>query len=211
MPRISRHILALAASLALITVSAARAATPAAPGQSAPAVRSPLTKPTLIEYVDHLEKPATAHALTEKDFAAGGGYLLVYFKDQTHCAYLAASKDGFTFTDINAGQPVFDGTLLAEQKGVRDPYICRGPDGAFYLAMTDLHTNGQRAGYRDTQWERPEPQYGWGNKMRSSVFILVAFRFAEDLDPLPSLTSGADAKSHVRSILSVRENVWDIG
>ncbi len=107
-----------------------------------------------------LEKPAKAHKLEEKDM---GGYLFVYFKDQTHSAYLAISRDGFTFTDVNGGQPVFDGKLLAEQKGVRDPYICRGPDGAFYLAMTDLHVSGQRAGFRTTQWERPEAQYGWGN------------------------------------------------
>jgi hypothetical protein len=28
--------------------------------------------------------------------------------------------------------------------------------------MTDLHVFGQRAGYRTTQWERPD-KYGWGN------------------------------------------------
>jgi hypothetical protein len=91
------------------------------------------------------------------------GYLLVYFKDQTQSAYLAISRDGYTFTDINGGQPVFDGTLLAEQKGVRDPHITRGPDGGFYLVMTDLHISAQRAGFRTTQWERPAEQYGWGN------------------------------------------------
>jgi hypothetical protein len=91
------------------------------------------------------------------------GYLLVYFKDQTQSAYLAISRDGYTFTDVNGGQPIFDGALLAEQKGVRDPHVTRGPDGAFYLAMTDLHIFGQRAGFRTTQWERPAGQYGWGN------------------------------------------------
>ena len=78
-------------------------------------------------------------------------------------AYFAISRDGYTFTDVNGGQPVLDGALLAEQKGVRDPHIARGPDGAFYLAMTDLHIYGQRAGHRTTQWERPEESYGWGN------------------------------------------------
>ena len=118
------------------------------------------TRPTGIEIVPELEKPQNARKLEEKDFA---GYIMVYFKDQTHCGYLAVSRDGCTFTDINAGQPVFDGTLLAEQKGVRDPSISRGPDGAFYLAMTDLHINAQRAGYRETQWQRLEEKYGWGN------------------------------------------------
>ena len=107
-----------------------------------------------------IEKPKHARKLKEKDFA---GYLLVYFKDETHSAYFAISRDGYTFTDVNGGQPVFDGKLLAEQKGVRDPHITRGPDGAFYLAMTDLHIFGQRAGVRTTQWERPVEQYGWGN------------------------------------------------
>ena len=118
------------------------------------------TRPTGIEFVQSLEKPKNARKLEEKDF---GGYLFVYFKDQNQCAYLAISRDGFTFTDINGGQPVFLGTELAEQKGVRDPHITRGPDGGFYLAMTDLHIFGQRAGYRTNQWERPQEKYGWGN------------------------------------------------
>lgn len=113
-----------------------------------------------IVIVPALEKPGDGHRSEKKDMA---GYLLVYFKDQTQSAYLAISRDGYVFTDVNGGEPVFDGTLLAEQKGVRDPHIARGPDGAFYLAMTDLHIFGQRAGHRTTQWERPQEEYGWGN------------------------------------------------
>ena len=113
-----------------------------------------------IVIVPTLEKPASARKLDEKDF---GGYVMVYFKDQTHCAYMAVSRDGYTFTDLNGGRPIFDGTKLAEQKGVRDPHMARGPDGGFYLTMTDLHISGQRAGFRDTQWQRPQEQYGWGN------------------------------------------------
>jgi hypothetical protein len=121
----------------------------------------PAEPPTTgIEIVPSLEKPKKAKAIKEKDFA---GYLLVYFKDQTQCAYMAISKDGYTFTDINNGKPIFDGSKIAEQKGVRDPHISRGPDGAFYLAMTDLHISGKRAGFRDTDWERPIEKYGWGN------------------------------------------------
>jgi len=116
--------------------------------------------PPAMEIVRVIEKPKAARKLEEKDLA---GYLMVYFKDQTHSAYVAVSRDGYTFIDINGGQPVFNGAEIAEQKGVRDPHIARGPDGAFYLAMTDLHVSGQRAGFRTTQWERPEPEYGWGN------------------------------------------------
>ena len=120
----------------------------------------PVIRNTGIEIVSALEKPETLPGLEEKDMA---GYLLVYFKDQTQSAYMAISRDGYTFTDLNEGQVIFDGTLLAEQKGVRDPHIARGPDGGFYLAMTDLHIFGQRAGHRDTRWQRPEEKYGWGN------------------------------------------------
>ena len=127
---------------------------------------------TGIEIVPSLEKPKSARKLEEKDMA---GYLLVYFKDQTHSAYFAISRDGYTFTDVNGGRPLFDGAALAEQKGVRDPSISRGPDGAFYLAMTDLHVSGQRAGYRTTQWERPEAQYGWGNNR--ALVMMKSFHF----------------------------------
>lgn len=116
--------------------------------------------PTGIEIVSKLEKPKKSPKLKEKDFA---GYLLVYFRDQDQSAYMAISSDGYTFTDVNSGNPVFIGSQLAEQKGVRDPHISRGPDGAFYLAMTDLHIFGKRAGFRDTDWERPVEKYGWGN------------------------------------------------
>jgi hypothetical protein len=115
--------------------------------------------PTGIELVQKVQKPKKP-AFDEKKLS---GYLLVYFKDQTQSAYLAISKDGYTFTDINGGHPVFIGSQLAQQKGVRDPHITRGPDGAFYLAMTDLHIAGKRAGFRDTEWERPQEKYGWGN------------------------------------------------
>jgi hypothetical protein len=113
-----------------------------------------------IVIVPELKKPAKKRKLEEKDF---GGYVLVYFKDQDQCAYMAVSRDGYTFYDLNEGKAIFDGTQLAEQKGVRDPHIARGPDGGFYMAMTDLHISGQRAGYRDTQWQRPQEKYGWGN------------------------------------------------
>ncbi len=115
---------------------------------------------TGIVIVPKAEKPKKAKKFNEKDLA---GYLLVYFKDQNQSAYMAISADGYTFTDINGGKPIFIGSELAEQKGVRDPHITRGPDGAFYLAMTDLHIAGKRAGFRDTEWERPIEKYGWGN------------------------------------------------
>jgi predicted GH43/DUF377 family glycosyl hydrolase len=102
----------------------------------------------------------SAKVPAEKDLAA---YLLVYFLDRDHSLHFALSSDGYTFTDVNHGQPVMKGEDLAEQKGIRDPHIVRGPDNAFYLAMTDLHVFGQRMGFRPTQWQRDASLYDWGN------------------------------------------------
>lgn len=97
----------------------------------------------------------------EKDM---GAYLMVYFKDTTHGLYFALSKDGYSFTDVNKARPVMAGDTIAEQKGIRDPYIYRNPEnGLFYMALTDLHLFAQKAGYRTTEWERDGKQYGWGN------------------------------------------------
>ncbi len=96
----------------------------------------------------------------EKDMSA---YLMVFHKDETHGLYMALSRDGYSFTALNNGEPVLAGDTIACQRGIRDPYIYRGPDGAFYLAMTDLHVFAQRDGYRSTQWERDGGRYGWGN------------------------------------------------
>lgn len=104
------------------------------------------------------EKPATVP--TEKDF---GAYLFVFHKDDDHSLHFALSRDGYTFTHINRGKPIMSGRDLAEQKGIRDPYIARAPDGAFLLAMTDLHIFARREGLRETEWERPGEQYSWGN------------------------------------------------
>ncbi|KRT17837.1 beta-xylosidase [Pedobacter ginsenosidimutans] len=91
------------------------------------------------------------------------GYLMVYFKDDTHGIHMAVSDDGYAFTDINKGKPVIAGDSIAEQKGIRDPYIYRGQDGIFYMVMTDLHIFAKDAGYRQTKWDRNEKDFGWGN------------------------------------------------
>ncbi len=95
----------------------------------------------------------------EKDMSA---YLLTYFTDADHSLHFAISRDGYTFTAVNDGKAVIAGDSIAEQRGIRDPHIYRGPDGCFYIAMTDLHIFGKEKGYRTTQWERPD-EYGWGN------------------------------------------------
>lgn len=107
------------------------------------------------------ENPEVKNAVPqEEDMDA---YLLVYFKDDTHSLHMALSYDGYNFTDINRSEPIIGGDTIAMQKGIRDPHITRGPDGAFYLVMTDLHIFAQQAGYRTTEWERDGEAYGWGN------------------------------------------------
>ncbi len=96
----------------------------------------------------------------EKDM---GAYLMVYHKDATHSLHAAISYDGYTFTALNNDEPIIGGDTIASQKGIRDPHIYRGPDGAFYIAMTDLHVFAQKAGFRDTEWERDGGKFGWGN------------------------------------------------
>jgi len=118
------------------------------------------SSPRLLSIVKRIYPVPHTKAPLEKDLNA---YLLVYFKDETHSIYLATSTDGYTFSDVNGGNPVLLGKDIAEQKGVRDPHMMRGPDNAFYLSMTDLHIFGQKEGFRTTEWQRPGDQYGWGN------------------------------------------------
>lgn len=114
-------------------------------------------------------------------------YLMFYFQDPTHSLYMAVSTDGYTFTDINNFQPVIAGDTIADQKGIRDPHITRGPDNCFYMAMTDLHLFGREKGYRDTEWDRDADKYDWGNNrgfvlMKSKDLIhwsISRFRFHE--------------------------------
>lgn len=103
-----------------------------------------------------------------------GAYVMVYHKDADHSLHMALSYDSYTWTSLNDDKPVIAGDTIAMQYGIRDPHIFRGPDGGFYLAMTDLHIFGSNAAaaseghqntkvYRTTQWERDGAAYGWGN------------------------------------------------
>ncbi len=96
----------------------------------------------------------------EKDMAA---YLLAYHLDETHSLHFALSRDGYTFTALNDNRPIVSGDSIAREHGIRDPHIYRGPDGAFYAVMTDLHGQGMKAGWRKTEFERDRKEYGWGN------------------------------------------------
>ena len=121
--------------------------------------------------------PVSAGKKTENKVpteAEMGAYIMVYHKDCDHGLHMAVSYDSYNWTSLNDDKPVVSGDTIAVQKGIRDPHIFRGPDGGFYLAMTDLHIFAQReaadkAGYKDapayrtTEWERDGRKYGWGN------------------------------------------------
>ena len=116
--------------------------------------------PRQLQVTPTIAPGADAKSPEEKDLKA---YLLAYFRDETHSLHFATSTDGYSFTDVNSGEPVLAGKGISEQQGIRDPHIMRGPDNAFYLAMTDLHIFAKKEGLRATEWERPGEQYGWGN------------------------------------------------
>ena len=116
--------------------------------------------PYVEEYYERKAKEEKAARKMEKKM---GAYLMVYHKDADHGLHMALSNDGYEFHSLNDDLPLIAGDTIAEQHGIRDPHIFRGPDGAFYLAMTDLHVFGVRDGFRTTEWERDGRKYGWGN------------------------------------------------
>ena len=76
--------------------------------------------------------------LTDDDYE---GYLFGHFigegNENEEQIYFALAEDGLNFKDMNGKQPVLKSDL--GEKGVRDPYICRSPEGdRFFLIATDL-------------------------------------------------------------------------
>jgi len=79
--------------------------------------------------------------------AAEGGFLFATFKGEqtpmTEQIYFAISPDGRHWNALSNSQPVLVSAL--GEKGVRDPYLLRTPDGKeFHLIATDLSINLSR-------------------------------------------------------------------
>ena len=54
---------------------------------------------------------------------------------------ICIQQDGMNWDDLNNNHPILTSTL--GEKGVRDPFIIRSPEGdKFYLIATDLKING---------------------------------------------------------------------
>lgn len=84
------------------------------------------------------------------------GYLFVHFigeQEDGEQIYMALSRDGHHWRDLNARLPVLRSTV--GERGVRDPYLLRSEDGTrFYLLATDLCIYGRG---------------GWGNAHATST------------------------------------------
>ncbi len=137
-----------------------------------------------------LQVHAQNNNVSTQDNQSMSAYLMVYHKDQDHGVHMAVSRDGYTWTALNNDKPVISGDTIAVQHGIRDPHIMRGPDGAFYLSMTDLHVFGQRDGKRTTEWERDKKRYGWGNNrglvLMKSIDLIHWSRANIDFSALPA-------------------------
>lgn len=92
------------------------------------------------------------------------GYFFPYFAGERYTdgeqVYFGASRgnDPLHWDDLNDNKPVLTSTL--GEKGVRDPFVIRSPEGdRFYLLATDLKINGGK---------------GWGHEMRfGSAYLEV--------------------------------------
>lgn len=99
--------------------------------------------------------------ITEADYEA---YLFAYFtgegRGDGEQIYFATSKDGLNWDGTNDGKPVLTSSL--GEKGLRDPFIIRSPEGdKFYLIATDLKINGK-------------PGNAWGDaQTKGSTSIMI--------------------------------------
>lgn len=94
---------------------------------------------------DSREKVFTAHVVARPEERTMDSYVFAYFKGEGlsngEQIYMASSRDGMNWEDLNASKPVVTSKL--GEKGLRDPFIMRSAEGdKFYLIATDLKING---------------------------------------------------------------------
>lgn len=68
-------------------------------------------------------------------------YLFVYFtgNDITQEQIrFALSNDGLNYRALNGNNPILQSSAISLTGGVRDPHIYRGPDGKYYMVVTDM-------------------------------------------------------------------------
>lgn len=83
-------------------------------------------------------------------------YLFAYFTgnapEQERICF-AVSRDGYRFSPLNLGQPVI--TSHSGTGGIRDPYIFKGHDGAYYIIATDMRADNY------PQWDNNSNLISW--------------------------------------------------
>ncbi|MFN7936347.1 MAG: family 43 glycosylhydrolase [Bryobacteraceae bacterium] len=92
-----------------------------------------------------LQAGALIIVLTNLTFAADKFVLSFFRNNGEDGLYLAASNDGFNFTELNNGKPLIK-PEVGESKLMRDPSIVRGPDGTFHMVWT-TSWQGKTIGY----------------------------------------------------------------
>jgi beta-xylosidase len=80
-----------------------------------------------------------------------GYFLFSYFKNEHKGMYLAVSRDGFDWQEVNNGQPVLT-PLVGKDKLLRDPSIHLGPDGIYRVVWT-------------TGWKGNAIGYAWSSDL----------------------------------------------
>lgn len=117
---------------------------------------------TTAEFTLEIPETTKAPAAEEIDPADYYGYLFAYFTgndpSQERVCF-ALSRDGYNFKPINKGQPII--TSHSGMQGIRDPYIFRGHDGAYYIIATDMRSElGWSSNYDLISW-RSEDLIHW--------------------------------------------------
>ena len=89
-----------------------------------------------------IQVKAKAAAIQDDDYT---DYFFAYFAGEGYSdgeqIYFASSQDGLNWSDLNDNNPILTSSM--GEKGVRDPFIIRSPEGdKFYLIATDLKING---------------------------------------------------------------------
>ena len=80
---------------------------------------------------------------TEVEAKKKVAYLFTFFTGnapQEEQICYAISYDGYNYTPLNDGNPIISSDTISLKKGVRDPHILRGPDGYFYMVVTDMRS-----------------------------------------------------------------------
>ncbi len=90
------------------------------------------------------------------------GYLFAYFvgnAPEQERIYFALSRDGYHFSPLNNNNPVV--ISQSGTKCVRDPYIFKGHDGAYYMVATDMRSELGWSSNRDLISWRSEDLVTW--------------------------------------------------